>query len=235
VAGVAHEINNPVSFIATSVAPLRQRLAAAAADAPPELGRLIGEADEIVGVMARGAERTAAIVKDLRSFSRLGEARRRLVDVHEGLAVTLRLLESRWRERIVIHRDYGSLPLVECDPAQVNQALMNLVANACDAISGSGNIWITTRAEPDTVTIAIRDDGAGMAPEVVQRIFDPFFTTKDVGSGMGLGLAISHGVVSAHGGRIEVASAPGRGSTFRVVLPVTAAAVSLDSAASGSR
>jgi two-component system NtrC family sensor kinase len=235
VAGVAHEINNPVSFIATSVAPLRQRLAAAAAEAPPDIVQLIGEAEEIVGVMARGAERTAAIVKDLRSFSRLGEARRRLVDLHEGLAVTLRLLESRWDERIAIHPDYGSLPLVECDPAQVNQVFMNLLANACDAITGSGNIWITTRAGPETVTVTIRDDGAGMAPDVVRRIFDPFFTTKDVGRGTGLGLAISHGVVAAHGGRIEVESAPGEGATFHIVLPVRASGASLDREASGGR
>jgi signal transduction histidine kinase len=235
VAGVAHEINNPVSFIATSVAPLRRRLESAAVDAPPEVMKLVREAEEIVGVMARGAERTAAIVRDLRSFSRLGEATRKLVDLHEGIEASLRLLESRWRDRVVIHRDYGVLPRVECDPAQVNQVFMNLLANACDAVAGGGSISVATRADGDTVTVAIRDDGVGMAPEVVGRIFDPFFTTKDVGVGMGLGLAISHGVVAAHGGRIEVESAPGKGSTFRVVLPVGAAAPSLDRAASGSR
>ena len=235
VAGVAHEINNPVSFIATSVAPLRRRLETAAAEASPEMLKLVREAEEIVGVMARGAERTAAIVRDLRSFSRLGEATRKRVDLHEGLDTSLRLLESRWRERIGVHRDYGVLPPVECDPAQVNQVFMNLLANACDAVAAGGNIWVATLADADTVTVTIRDDGVGMAPEVVGRIFDPFFTTKDVGSGTGLGLAISHGVVAAHGGRIEVESAPGKGSTFRVVLPVGTTAVSLDRAASGSR
>ena len=235
VAGVAHEINNPVSFIATSVAPLRRRLESAATDAPPEVLKLVREAEEIVGVMARGAERTAAIVRDLRSFSRLGEATRKLADLHEGLEASLRLLESRWRERIAVHRDYGVLPLVECDPGQVNQVFMNLLANACDAVPDGGNIWVATRADGDMVTVDIRDDGVGMAPEVVGRVFDPFFTTKDVGGGTGLGLAISHGVVAAHGGRIEVESAPGRGSTFRVVLPVGTTVVSLDRAASGSR
>jgi signal transduction histidine kinase len=235
VAGVAHEINNPVSFIATSVAPLRRRLASAAEDAPPEVVQLVREAEEIVGVMARGAERTAAIVKDLRSFSRLGEAQRKLVDLHEGLDATLRLLDSRWRDRIAVHRDYGVLPLVECDAGQMNQVFMNLLANACEAIAAGGNIWLSTRADGDTVTVTIRDDGVGMAPDVVGRIFDPFFTTKDVGRGTGLGLAISHGVVTAHGGRIEVESAPGAGSTFRVVMPVAAGRTSLDRAASGSR
>ncbi len=112
---------------------------------------------------------------------------------------------------------------------------MNVLANACDAIAGQGNLWLTTRAQSDSVRIGIRDDGAGMAPEVVGRIFDPFFTTKDVGGGTGLGLAISQGVVAAHGGRIEVESAPGRGATFRIILPVAQPAASLDRAASGAR
>ncbi len=233
VAGVAHEINNPVSFIAANVAPLRRRLARAAAGATsPEVQRLLREAEEIVEVMARGAERTAAIVKDLRSFSRLGEATHKAVDLHEGIETSLRLLASRWRDRITIHRDYGALPPVECDAGQLNQVFMNVLANACDAIAGRGNVWITTRAEDGVVTVTIRDDGAGMAPEVLGRIFEPFFTTKDVGRGTGLGLAISHGVVAAHGGRIEVTSAPGEGATFKIVLPLTA--VALDRAASAS-
>ena len=234
VAGVAHEINNPVSFIATSVAPLRRRLAEAAADAPADVVPLLREAEEIADVMARGAERTAAIVRDLRSFSRLGEAKRKPADLHEGLEVSLRLLESRWRGRLTIHRDYGAMPLVECDPGQLNQVFMNVLANACDATAANGNIWIATRREGDEAVVTVRDDGVGMTPEVRAHVFDPFFTTKDVGGGTGLGLAISHGVVTAHGGRIEVESTPGAGATFRIILPVGDAA-SLDRAASGTR
>src|SRR5206468_5018289 len=147
-----------------------------------------------------------------------------------------RLLAPRRRARIMIQRDSPPLlPLVECDAAQVNQVFMNVLANACDAIANTGNIWIATRAEGETVIVTIRDDGAGMAPEVQARIFDPFFSTKDVGGGTGLGLAISHGVIAAHGGRIEVESAPGRGATFRIVLPVALPAASLDRAASDAR
>src|SRR6059036_1593259 len=99
---------------------------------------------------------------------------------------------------------------------------MNLLANACDAIPERGNVWITTRAAGEQVRVTIRDDGVGMTPEMAGRIFDPFFTTKDVGGGTGLGLAISHGVVAAHGGRIEVESAPGAGASFRIILPIAA-------------
>ena len=223
VAGVAHEINNPVSFIASSVAPLRRRLARAREGATPETARLLAEADEIVGIMARGAERTAAVVRDLRSFSRLQETALKPVDLHGGLEVTLRLLEARWHDRIAVHREYGTLPLVECDAGQINQVFMNLLANACDAVESGGNIWVTTRADAGHVTVAVRDDGHGIPADALGRIFEPFFTTKPIGQGTGLGLAISHGVVAAHGGRIEVDSEPGHGSTFRVVLPITAA------------
>ncbi len=224
VAGVAHEINNPVSAIATNVAPLRRRLEKAADSAANgNVGKLLAEAQQIVAVMARGAERTAAIVKDLRTFSRLGEVTRKPTDLREGLEISLRLLEPRWRDRIAVHRELDELPLVDCDPGQINQVFTNLIANACDAIHGSGNLWITARADETTVAIAVRDDGAGIPPEVLGRIFDPFFTTKDIGSGTGLGLAISHGIVTAHGGRIVVESAPGAGATFRVELPIAAA------------
>jgi signal transduction histidine kinase len=234
VAGVAHEINNPVSFIATSVTPLRRRLERAAAAAPPELLRLLAEAEEIVAIMERGAERTTAIVRDLRSFSRLGEATRKPVDLHDGIDTTLRLLEARWRDRITIHRDYGDLPPVECDPGQLNQVFMNVLANACDAIATRGNIWITTRVDGELVDVAIRDDGPGIPPDVVAHVFDPFFTTKGVGGGTGLGLAISHQVVTVHGGTIELETSPGAGTTVRIRVPMQQAR-SLDSAANAGR
>jgi len=224
VAGVAHEINNPVSFIASNVTPLRRRLSQAADRSPAPARRVLREAEEITDVMARGAERTAAIVKDLRTFSRLGEATRKPADLHEGIETSLRLLAPRWRERITVHRDFGDLPLVECDPGALNQVFMNILANACDAIPAQGNVWITTRVSAEGVTVVMRDDGPGIPPEVLPRIFDPFFTTKDVGQGTGLGLAISHGVVVAHGGSITAESAPGAGTTFRIVLPLTPAA-----------
>jgi two-component system NtrC family sensor kinase len=233
VAGVAHEINHPVSFIATSVAPLRRRLDKAAKAAPDDAARLLSEAREIIDIMARGAERTTAIVRDLRSFSRLGEAVRKPADLQEGLEVTLRLLEGRWRDRLTIHRDFEPLPPVECDPGQMNQVFMNLLANACDAAPDGGNIWIRTRWVDGVATITIRDDGPGIPASSIDHIFEPFFTTKDVGAGTGLGLAIAHGIVSAHGGRIEVESASGAGATFHVIVPAADATASVDRAAGG--
>ena len=185
----------------------------------------------MIEIMARGAERTTAIVRDLRSFSRLGEAARKPVDLQDSLEVTLRLLESRWRDRLTIHRDYTAMPPVECDPGQVNQVFMNLLANACDATPAGGNIWVSTQLRGEDACVTIRDDGAGIPPESLGRIFEPFFTTKDVGSGTGLGLAIAHGIVETHGGRLEVESTPGAGATFRVLLPAGTAAASLDRAA----
>jgi signal transduction histidine kinase len=225
VAGVAHEINNPVSFIATNVAPLRRRIAQAASRAPAAAKAALAEAEELAAIMGRGAARTAAIVKDLRTFSRLGEATRKRTDLGEALETTLRLLVPRWRGRIDIHRDYAPLPLVECDPAQLNQVLMNLLGNACDAIQGNGNIWIETRVVGESVNITIRDDGRGIPAAIRDRIFDPFFTTKDVGNGMGLGLAITQSIVLGHDGAIDIESTEGRGTTCRVTLPIQPPAV----------
>jgi signal transduction histidine kinase len=220
VAGVAHEINNPVSFIASSVAPLRRRLAKAATLAPEDLRKLLTEAEEITAIMARGAERTAAIVKDLRTFSRVGESSRKPFDVVDAVDVSLRLLAPRWRDRIAIHRAVGNVPLVDGDPGQLNQVFVNVLANACDAIEREGNIWVTIDSEDTWVILTVRDDGIGMSDEVRQRVFEPFFTTKGVGAGTGLGLAISYNIVAAHDGRIDVESSPGRGTTVRIRLPV---------------
>jgi signal transduction histidine kinase len=219
-ADLAHEINNPVSFIAASIVPLQRRLGDLAFAEQAESVRLLGEIGDLVRAIAHGAERTAAIVKDLKNFSRTGDAARKPVDLHDGLEMSLRLLKSRWTNRIAIHREYGQLPLVECNPSQVNQVLMNVLANACDAIVGEGNIWITTHAGTSAVQVTIRDDGSGIAPDVLEHIFEPFFTTKDLERGTGLGLAISDGIVKAHSGLIEVESSLEAGATFRVTLPL---------------
>lgn len=227
VAGVAHEINNPVSFISTNVVPLRRRLAAVQTAAEryhdPELTVAVDRVGEVLDLIARGAERTADIVKDLRTFSSPGEAAVQPVDLQESIEVTLRLLRPRWSDRITIHRDYGALPPLEAVPGQINQVMMNLLANACDAIEDRGNIWIRTEVKEERVHVTIHDDGAGISSEHLSHVFDPFFTTKPVGRGTGLGLAITHGIVAHHGGNIAVTSDRASGTTFALVLPLSGA------------
>ncbi len=223
VAGVAHEINNPLSFIVGNVEPLHQTLAQvrtlATLHRDPELASGVERLSKILELMALGAERTATIVRDLRTFSRLGEAEPRPTDLQEAIEVSLRLLRPRWADRITIHRQYGLLAPVQVIPGQINQVFMNVLANACDAIRGRGNLWITMAQETGQVLISIRDDGVGIAPQHVSHVFDPFFTTKPVGEGTGLGLAISQGIISHHGGQIRVLTEPGKGTEFRIVLP----------------
>jgi signal transduction histidine kinase len=223
-AGVAHEINNPVSFIIGNVGPLRRHLdslrSLAGEHGDRELIATVERIGEVLEVMTRGAERTAGIVTDLRTFSRVGEGTRQSVDLEEGIEVSLRLLRPRWAGRIKIHKAYGKLPRINAVGGQTNQVFMNLLANACDAIPDVGNIWIETKCENAYVTVTIRDDGVGIPVEHTRRIFDPFFTTKPLGKGTGLGLSISQGIVTDHGGAIEVDSSPGVGAKFTVTLPV---------------
>jgi signal transduction histidine kinase len=233
-AGVAHEINNPVSFISSNIEPLRSRIDELQEIVPAERGPLLDEIREFVDIMGRGAERTTRIVGDLRTFSRLGQAPFKSVDLREGIEVSLRLLEPRWRGRVEIHREFADLPEVECDAGQINQVVMNLLANAFDAIADRGEVWLSTWYDDDFVGFSVRDDGAGIPAERLERIFEPFFTTKEVGRGTGLGLAIVHGIVTAHRGRIEVASRPGEGTTFQVWLPRRSAASEADAEASAT-
>jgi signal transduction histidine kinase len=118
-------------------------------------------------------------------------------------------------------REYGALPQVECLPSQINQVFMNLLVNAAHAMPEGrrGTITVRTAAADDQVRIEVADTGSGIPPDILKRIFDPFFTTKPVGKGTGLGLSLSYSIVQKHGGRIEVESEPGRGTTFRVILP----------------
>ncbi len=224
VAGVAHELNNPLTFIVGNIAPIRDQLDALRAAATERRDAITlaicDDMAQILAVIASGAERTATIVKDLRTFSRLEEGAWSATDLREGLRTTVNLLRPRWKDRIAIHVALDELPPVECDAAQINQVFMNILSNACDAIDGDGNIWIRGRSDGTAVAVAIRDDGTGIESGDLRRIFDPFFTTKETGKGTGLGLAIAHGIVERHGGRIEVETAFGCGTEFTVHLPV---------------
>lgn len=243
VAGVAHELNNPIGFIYSNMSHLRDysnRLLAIieTVEAHPEdVARLKAEADfdyivkdlpKLIQSCEDGARRVRDIVVGLRNFSRLEEAKIKRVDLSEGIQETLRLLSGELKGRIKVHTDFGTLPQVLCYASQVNQVFMNILSNAAQAIEGDGEIFVETRHLPSKPSvggsglarISIRDSGKGMSPEVVEKIFDPFFTTKTVGQGTGLGLSISYGIIKKHAGDIHVNSEPGKGTEFVVTLPI---------------
>ena len=242
VAGVAHELNNPISYVYSNlefIEDYTERLAAMAkaysdaekpansagrqSDARPEITRVeatLATLQELIASCKEGAERVKKIVLDLRVFSRTDDIGLVLTDLHEGLESTLNLLAKQYKDRIILHREYGSLPLVECYPSQINQVFMNLLQNAAQAIANQGEVWICTVAEGGWIKITIRDNGAGIPDDRLNRIFDPFFTTKPVGAGTGLGLSISYGILEKHGGKIWVTSKVGEGTEFTVELPV---------------
>jgi signal transduction histidine kinase len=226
VAGVAHELNNPISFVHANIQLIDEYVAKIAdrEASPKEVARARGALAKLIARSREGTERVKQIVQDLRTFSRMDQADLREVDLHEALDRTMGLMESRCKDCVAIERDYGEIPLVRCLPGQVNQVFLNLLMNACDAIDGTGTIRVVTRPIAGGVRLEFHDTGRGIPPEVHNRIFDPFFTTKPVGEGTGLGLSLSHSIVERHGGRMSVASEPGKGTTFIIELPVDAAA-----------
>lgn len=225
VAGIAHEINNPINFIATGLPSLERDLGrlkemVREADRSPNYEKVVARISKLMGVVAEGARRTTEIVANLSTFSRLNEAELKTASLAEALDSTLALLRSRLQDVQVV-RDYAELQPIECYVSQLNQVFMNLFVNALQAMEGRGTLTIRLRPEADGVRITVEDTGPGIPPAVLPRIFDPFFTTKDVGEGTGLGLSISHGIVENHGGRIDVESPPGAGASFHVHLPET--------------
>ncbi|MFT5618660.1 MAG: signal transduction histidine kinase [Arenicella sp.] len=247
VAGVAHEINNPINFISGGVQSLRmiaqdiievleqyERLTPGATEtfikeklrsintlkeelefdsAPKDIIDLLSDIEV-------GADRAAEIVRGLSDFSRKGEDKKQLADIHRGIDSTLVLLHSKFKHRIEISKNYDeSISRIMCFPNKLNQVFMNIIANAADAIEGKGTIEISTKNHEDSISISISDSGNGIPEEVQRKIFDPFFTTKPVGKGTGLGLSISYGIIEAHEGELKVESELEKGTTFIITLP----------------
>jgi signal transduction histidine kinase len=217
VAGIAHEINNPVNAIVNTVAPLEDALRELAGVDAAE----VDELRDMIRVIRRGAHRTKDIVQALHNYSRTDEESVVLVDLNRSLDDSLELLRHLLKGTIRVEREYDELPRLRGHAGQLNQVFMNLLTNAAQALAGrqDGTIWVRTRAAARAAVIEIRDNGPGITPDVLPRIFDPFFTTKEVGDGTGLGLSIVHGIVERHGGSIEVASVVGQGTTFTVSIP----------------
>ena len=217
VAGIAHEINNPVNAVVNTVGPLDAALTALELPAEPK-----AEVAEMLRVIQRGARRTKEIVQALHNYSRGDDDRVVEVDLQRGIDESLDLLRHHLKNGIQVERQYGDVGRVRGHAGQLHQVFMNLLTNAAQAISDRGRgglIRIATERRDGKAVITVADDGPGIPPDVLPRIFDPFFTTKDVGKGSGLGLSIVHGIVERHGGSIAVDSAVGRGTTFVVSLP----------------
>jgi two-component system NtrC family sensor kinase len=241
VAGVAHELNNPIGFIYSNMTHLREysekliNLVNVAEKEPQKLSGMkeeyefdyiVQDMPKLIASCEDGARRTKDIVLGLRNFSRLEEAKLKEIDVHESLDTTLNLLAGEIKNRVEVHKLYEPVPRVSCYASQVNQVFMNILSNALQAIDGKGQIWISTQPIRDTmdkngkVQVSIQDSGKGMRADVLEKIFDPFFTTKGVGQGTGLGLSISYGIIQSHGGEITVRSEVGVGTEFIIVIPV---------------
>jgi two-component system NtrC family sensor kinase len=236
VAGVAHELNNPIGFIYSNMTHLREysekliHLIDVAENEPEKLEKekkksdltyIVNDLPKLITSCEDGARRTRDIVLGLRNFSRLEEAQVKQVDLHEGLENTLSLLSGEIKNRIKVVKHFEKIPKVNCYPSQLNQVFMNVLSNAAQAIESEGEIHITTkRLGPERVEVSIRDTGKGMNKQTLEKVFDPFFTTKGIGHGTGLGLSISYGVVQKHGGDILVSSEVGKGTEFKIVLPI---------------
>ncbi|MEM8637258.1 MAG: ATP-binding protein [Cyanobacteria bacterium P01_G01_bin.54] len=244
VAGIAHEINNPVNFIHGNLSHLTQYINdlfafvdvvecqnlsnnsdVQAVIEDIDLDFLKSDLPEIIKSMQMGSDRIQEIILSLRNFSRLDEAEMKDVDLHEGLENTLTILNNRLKYTVEVVKQYGDLPLVFCYPAQLNQVFMNLIANAVDAmeeakVQPQQITLITERLGGDRVMIKIRDNGPGIPEHLQSKLFDPFFTTKPIGKGTGLGLSICYQIVEKHAGTIAVESQPGAGTEFVITLPV---------------
>ena len=223
VAGIAHEINNPLAFVVNNLFVVESGVASLFPEIEPHLGeafrKKLRKTQTCLEEMREGLDRVKELVLDLRTFSRLDEGEFKTLDVVDTIDSVLLLLKHRMNNRIEVEKRYGPERMLYCYAGRLNQVLMNLISNAADAISGEGKIVITTSQTAEFFQISVRDTGGGIPEAIRSKIFDPFFTTKPVGQGTGLGLAISYGIVQDHGGSIEVQSEEGAGTAFIVKIP----------------
>jgi signal transduction histidine kinase len=245
-AGVAHELNNPISFVHSNLGTLEGYLkdlfeifdaweyAATSSPAPEDFSQVMQlkqqkdfdfikqDIFQLMNESKDGLNRVRKIVQDLKDFSRVGETNWLWSDLHAGLDSTLNIVWNELKYKCTVTKHYApDLPQIRCLPSQLNQVFMNLLVNAAHSIERQGEITVTTeRFGSDAIRIHISDTGTGIAPEHLQHIFEPFFTTKPVGKGTGLGLSLAWGIVGKHHGNMHVASTVGVGTTFTITLPI---------------
>ncbi len=243
VAGIAHELNNPINFVHGNLPYLKEYVedlkklvdSIDIEKLPQEQQRklkelkekvkydfLVADLDNIIADLNEGADRIRTIIRNLRSFSRLDEAELKEASIHDGLDSSLKILSQYYGSHLItINKDYSELPPVMCNPGQLNQVWMNILANAAQAVEAKehGIVDIKTTLENGVIVVTISDNGTGIKPEIQSKIFDPFFTTKPVGQGTGLGLSICHSIIERHGGQIELDSKLGHGTRFTIRIP----------------
>ena len=243
-AGVAHDINNPIGFVAGNLEVLQNfwnkvtaynnaltelleqhnnsedTAALAAVRSKYKIDYLLEELPEVMSECFEGIDRVNRIVLNLKGFSRIDEAEAEAVDINQCLDSTIGIVRNEIRYKAEIKKDYGKLPLLYCYPQQLNQVFMNLLINAAQAIERWGEIVITTRADDDNLWVSIRDTGVGIPPDDLQQIFEPFYTTKEAGVGTGLGLSIVAEIINKHQGEINVSSQLQQGTEFVIRLPL---------------
>jgi two-component system NtrC family sensor kinase len=215
-AGVAHEINNPMSFVTSNLSLLLKDLRQ-----QPSLPEPLKEyVDEVLPETLEGVKRVNAIVADLRRFARGDPEAYAEYDLNAEVAAALRMARGQL-SHCQVEEQLGEVGKLLGRPRQIVQALVNMLVNAGQATAEGGQVRVSTHREPEGARVEIRDTGPGLSPEARHHLFQPFFTTRPHGTGMGLGLAVAHGIITSHGGRIEVESQPGQGTCFTVHLPYT--------------
>jgi signal transduction histidine kinase len=240
-AGIAHEINNPVNYIQAGVTGLKEILKdfeelidvinQNSHDFPGETCKKITAITEsldlasakedmhtIADSILEGIHRTTEIIGGLKQFSYHNEEKLMMYNIHESIDTSLILLHNKYKDRIEIEKNYGKIPMMECFPGYLNQAMLNILDNAIDAIPGKGVISICTKKKDKGIIIEINDNGPGIPKEIQSKIFDPFFTTKEIGQGTGLGLSITYDIIKKHDGKIWVKSEIGTGTSFFIFL-----------------
>lgn len=222
VSGIAHEVNNPVGIIGIHLANMMRE----AKNRPVSAGMI-----DAMETIQRQNDKIAHIISDLLSFSRQSSFAPRLTDINETVRRAERLVKNTLKDRAIAYRAKlkAGLPKLWFDPINIEQVLINLFDNAMDAMPKGGMLTVSTARETDAsdrgwVVIRVEDTGEGIPEEDLAHVFDPFFITKDVGKGTGLGLSVSYGLIQKHDGRLEVSSRPGKGSAFRICLPIDEAA-----------
>ena len=229
VAGISHELNNPISFIYANTIALEKylkelkdlwaSLRLESADIEKRFLSIAGDLQDIIHDNLNGSKSVKELVLNLKNFSRLDQAEWKESRLSEGIESSLKILKPQLTKEIQIVKDFRTDPLIFCNPGQLNQVFVNLLSNALQAVDGKGRITISMKAAAGGLEISITDTGKGIPQEIQQKIFDPFFTTKEVNKGTGLGLSISYTIIKSHNGKLTVKSKPGEGSVFTIFLP----------------